>query len=124
MKSERPLARTSTDRAPSHPWTLSLWVPAWAEGATTWLTDPDGRRLAVAPGTVQRGPVVYCAESVDLPDGHDVDAVRVEASARPVEGAGDTGGGRSGRRELAVSSARRPRRSDGGKGFCGGRYGS
>lgn len=113
-------------RSPDHPWTLSLRVPAWAEGATAWLVDPDGGRRAVAPGTaevtrvfrpgdetvlelpvrprwlgadprvdairgtaaVQRGPLVYCAESVDLPDGHDVDAIRVDPSARP-EGRAD-----------------------------------
>ncbi|MGW7202380.1 glycoside hydrolase family 127 protein [Streptomyces sp. NPDC054837] len=113
-------------RSPDHPWTLSLRVPAWAEGATAWLVDPDGGRRAVAPGTaevtrvfrpgdetvlelpvrprwlgvdprvdairgtaaVQRGPLVYCAESVDLPHGHEVDAVRVDPSARP-EGRAD-----------------------------------
>ncbi|NUO42172.1 MAG: glycoside hydrolase family 127 protein, partial [Streptomyces sp.] len=89
------------DRAPAHPWTLSLRVPAWAEGAQTWLTAPDATRRTVGPGTaeitrvfrpgdeillelpvqahwlapdprvdavrgtaaVQRGPLVYCAES-------------------------------------------------------------
>lgn len=112
------------DRAPDHPWTLSLRVPAWAEGAQTWLTDPDGNRRGVATGTtevtrvfhpgdeirlelpvqahwltpdpridairgtaaVQRGPVVYCAESVDLPGDQDVDAIRVDPSAAPEEG--------------------------------------
>ncbi|CAM5252386.1 glycoside hydrolase family 127 protein [Streptomyces aurantiogriseus] len=115
-------------RSPDHPWTLSLRVPAWTEGATAWLVDPDGERRAVAPGTasvtrvfrpgdeirldlpmaprwigadpridatrgtaaVQRGPLVYCAESVDLPDGHDVDAVRVDPSAEPEDGPDDT----------------------------------
>ncbi|MGW0824517.1 glycoside hydrolase family 127 protein [Streptomyces sp. NPDC002845] len=106
------------------PWTLSLRVPAWTAGATAWLTDPDGVRCAVTPGTaevtqvfrpgdevrlelpvtprwtgadpridavrgtvaVQRGPLVYCAESVDLPGGHDVDAIRVDPSAEPEDG--------------------------------------
>ncbi|MER6184840.1 beta-L-arabinofuranosidase domain-containing protein [Streptomyces sp. NPDC001652] len=113
-------------RSPDRPWTLSLRVPAWAEGATAWLVDPDGGRRAVAPGTaevtrvfrpgdetvlelpvrprwlgadprvdairgtaaVQRGPLVYCAESVDLPRAHEADAVRVDPSARP-EGRAD-----------------------------------
>ncbi|MEU9917103.1 beta-L-arabinofuranosidase domain-containing protein [Streptomyces sp. NPDC051001] len=113
-------------RSPDHPWTLSLRVPDWAEGATAWLVDPDGGRRAVAPGTaevtrvfrpgdetvlelpvrprwlgadprvdairgtaaIQRGPLVYCAESVDLPHGHEADAVRVDPSARP-EGRAD-----------------------------------
>ncbi|MCX5337237.1 glycoside hydrolase family 127 protein [Streptomyces sp. NBC_00140] len=113
-------------RSPDHPWTLSLRVPAWAEGATAWLVDPDGGRRAVTPGTaeitrvfrpgdetvlelpvrprwlgadprvdairgtaaVQRGPLVYCAESVDLPPGHEVDALRVDPSAPP-EGRAD-----------------------------------
>ncbi|MEU0410635.1 beta-L-arabinofuranosidase domain-containing protein [Streptomyces griseorubiginosus] len=111
-------------RAPDHPWTLSLRVPAWAAGAEALLVDTDGTRRAVTPGTstvtrvfrpgdevrlelpvaprwivpdprvdavrgtvaVQRGPLVYCAESVDLPDGRDVDAVRVDPATEPVDG--------------------------------------
>jgi DUF1680 family protein len=114
------------ERSPDHPWTLSLRVPAWAEGGPAWLVEPDGRRRSVVPGTaevtrvfrpgdeirldlpvrprwlgpdpridairgtaaVQRGPLVYCAESVDLPEGQDVDAVRVDPSAPP-EGRAD-----------------------------------
>ncbi|MEU1785447.1 beta-L-arabinofuranosidase domain-containing protein [Streptomyces sparsogenes] len=116
------------DRTPDHPWTLTLRVPAWAEGAAARLVDADGTHRAVAPGTatvtrvfrpgdrirldlpvaprwlepdprvdavrgtvaVQRGPVVYCAESVDLPDGHEVDAVRVDPSTEPQDGPDDT----------------------------------
>ncbi|MDX3224908.1 glycoside hydrolase family 127 protein [Streptomyces sp. ME19-01-6] len=112
------------DRCPAHPWTLSLRVPGWADGAATWLVEPDGTRRSVAPGTatvgrlfrpgdevrlelpvaprwiradpridavrgtvaVQRGPLVYCAESVDLPDGHEADAVRVDPSVEPKDG--------------------------------------
>lgn len=115
-------------RTPDHPWTLSLRVPAWTQGATAVLVEPDGTRRAVAPGTVsvtrlfrpgdeirldlpvaprwlgpdpridairgtaavQRGPLVYCAESVDLPEGREVDAVRVDPSADPEDGQGDT----------------------------------
>ncbi|MFE7270923.1 glycoside hydrolase family 127 protein [Streptomyces sp. NPDC057623] len=111
-------------RSPDRPWTLSLRVPAWTEGATARLVDADGTRRTVAPGTatltrafrpgdeirlelpvaprwiepdpridavrgtlaVQRGPLVYCAESVDLPDGQEVDAVRVDPGAVPVDG--------------------------------------
>ncbi|MGW6906256.1 glycoside hydrolase family 127 protein [Streptomyces sp. NPDC054940] len=111
-------------RTPDHPWTLSLRVPAWTEGATAHLVDPDGTRRAVAPGTasvtrrfrpgdetrlelpmaprwlgpdpridairgtaaVQRGPLVYCAESVDLPGGRGVDTIRVDPSADPEDG--------------------------------------
>lgn len=109
---------------PAHPWTLSLRVPAWTEGATAYLVDPDGTCRTVDPGTaeitrmfapgdeirlelpvaprwiapdpridavrgtvaVQRGPLVYCAESVDLPDGREVDAVRVDPSVEPEDG--------------------------------------
>ncbi|MES5820252.1 beta-L-arabinofuranosidase domain-containing protein [Streptomyces sp. RG80] len=116
----------TVDRAPDRPWTLSLRVPAWAEGTPAWLVDPEGRRRPVAPGAaeltrvfrpgdeirlelpveprwlrpdpridairgtaaVQRGPLVYCAESVDLPDDRDVDAIRVDPSAPP-EGRAD-----------------------------------
>ncbi|MFF3333853.1 glycoside hydrolase family 127 protein [Streptomyces sp. NPDC002888] len=115
-------------RSPDHPWTLSLRVPSWTQGATAWLVDPDGVHRAVEPGTaevtrvfrpgdeirlelpvaprwtgadprvdavrgtlaVQRGPLVYCAESVDLPDGREVDAVRVDPSAEPQDGPDDT----------------------------------
>jgi DUF1680 family protein len=51
-----------------------------------WIgSDPriDATRGTVA---VQRGPLVYCAESTDLPDGHDVDALRVDPSAEPEDG--------------------------------------
>ncbi|MFI1359333.1 glycoside hydrolase family 127 protein [Streptomyces sp. NPDC020898] len=55
-----------------------------------WIA-PDPRIDAVR-GTVavQRGPLVYCAESVDLPDGREVDAVRVDPSAEPEDGPDDT----------------------------------
>ncbi|MCX4760277.1 glycoside hydrolase family 127 protein [Streptomyces sp. NBC_01275] len=54
-------------------------------------TVPDPRVDAVR-GTmaVERGPLVYCAESVDLPNGHDVDAVRADPSTAPQDGPGDT----------------------------------
>lgn len=51
-------------------------VPRWVQ--------PDPRIDAVR-GTVavERGPLVYCAESPDLPHGRDVDAVRVDPAAEP-----------------------------------------
>ncbi|MGY1502601.1 glycoside hydrolase family 127 protein [Streptomyces sp. QTS52] len=115
--------------SPARPWTLSLRVPAWTEGATAYLVDPEGTCRTVGPGTasvtrvflpgdeirlelpvaprwiapdpridavrgtvaVQRGPLVYCAESVDLPDGREVDGVRVDPSAEPEDGPEGTG---------------------------------
>lgn len=49
-------------------------------------TVPDARIDAVR-GTVaaERGPLVLCAESVDLPDDTDVDAVRVDPARAPVD---------------------------------------
>jgi hypothetical protein len=49
----------------------------------TW-PDPriDALRGCVA---VERGPLVYCAESVDLPDGLVLDDVRVDTAAAPVD---------------------------------------
>jgi DUF1680 family protein len=59
-----------------------------------WIrADP---RVDAVRGTVavQRGPLVYCAESVDLPGGHEVDAIRVDPSAEPEDGpAGPDGAG-------------------------------
>ena len=55
-----------------------------------WIgADP---RVDAVRGTlaVQRGPLVYCAESVDLPGGRDVDVVRVDPSAEPEDGPDDT----------------------------------
>ncbi|WP_374209659.1 hypothetical protein [Glycomyces sp. TRM65418] len=102
--------------------TMSLRVPAWAEGAR--LTGPDGEARTVAAGAftavtaacrpgdeirldlpvrprwtfpdpridavrgcaaVERGPVVLCAESIDLPGGADVADLSVDASAVPLE---------------------------------------
>jgi DUF1680 family protein len=46
------------------------------------LTAPDTRIDSVRGcAVVERGPVVYCAESVDLPDGVSVDALRLDAGA-------------------------------------------
>jgi hypothetical protein len=114
--------------APRDPWTLTLRIPSWAEGATV---EVDGQvspasapshtvhdaaagtritlRLPVEPrwtaadpridavrGTVavERGPLVLCAESVDLPDGADVRGLRIdpERPLRPLaDGALATG---------------------------------
>jgi uncharacterized protein len=102
--------------------TVSLRVPAWAEGAT--VTGPDGQtrpaeagrtarvtaafapgdeirlQLPVAPrwtvpdpridavrgcAAVERGPVVLCAESIDLPGGADVAELTVDVSVPPLE---------------------------------------
>jgi uncharacterized protein len=102
--------------------TVSLRVPAWAEGAT--VTGPDGAtrpaeagrtarvtaafapgdeirlQLPVAPrwtvpdpridavrgcAAVERGPVVLCAESIDLPGGADVAELTVDVSVPPLE---------------------------------------
>jgi hypothetical protein len=51
--------------------------------APRWTTpDPriDAVRGCVA---VERGPIVLCAESVDLPAGRDVDVLRVDPSVAP-----------------------------------------
>jgi hypothetical protein len=108
--------------APLDAWTLTLRVPAWADGATV---EVDGQvsqahapsytvhnaaagtritlRLPMAPrwtvadpnidavrGTiaVERGPLVLCAESVDLPGGADVQALRIDP-AQPLRALGD-----------------------------------
>ncbi|MFE2938165.1 glycoside hydrolase family 127 protein [Streptomyces sp. NPDC059255] len=54
--------------------------------APRWIgADP---RVDAVRGTVavQRGPLVYCAESVDLPGGQEADAVRVDPTADPEDG--------------------------------------
>ncbi|RIJ79223.1 glycoside hydrolase family 127 protein [Nakamurella silvestris] len=107
----------------SRPWTLTLRVPSWAEGATLTesgltrpvragtvsvtrtfgLGDEIRLRLPVTPRftlpdpridavrdcvAVESGPLVLCAESVDLPDGTELDQVRVDVSRSPVVGSG------------------------------------
>ncbi|MER5221611.1 glycoside hydrolase family 127 protein [Streptomyces flaveus] len=67
--------------------------------APRWIrADP---RIDAVRGTlaVQRGPLVYCAESTDLPGGRDVDAVRVDPRAQPRE---RLDGGRGGYRPATV----------------------
>ncbi|MGH8823910.1 MAG: glycoside hydrolase family 127 protein [Jiangellaceae bacterium] len=56
-------------------------APRWT------MADPriDAVRDAVA---VERGPLVYCVESTDLPDGGDVEAVRVDPAINPTERGG------------------------------------
>jgi len=92
--------------APDGPWELSLRVPAWAQGATldgapvarvaratdlragqeVRLTLPVGvrttlpdERIDAVRGCVafERGPVVLCLESTDLPTGLEVDDVEL-----------------------------------------------
>jgi uncharacterized protein len=102
--------------------TVSLRVPAWAEGAT--VTGPDGETRPVEAGrtarvtaafasgdeirldlpvsprwtvpdpridavrgcvAVERGPVVLCAESIDLPGGANVAELTVDTSVAPLE---------------------------------------
>jgi DUF1680 family protein len=65
--------------------TIRLELPV----APRWtVPDPriDGVRGSVA---VERGPVVLCAESIDLPGDADVDAVRVDPWAAPVDRDGE-----------------------------------
>lgn len=53
--------------------------------AARWVAaDPrvDAVRGSLA---VERGPIVMCVESTDLPGGHDVDAVLVDAGADPID---------------------------------------
>lgn len=58
--------------------------------APRWI-GPDPRIDAIrGTAAVQRGPLVYCAESVDLPEGREVDAIRVDPSAEPEDGPDDT----------------------------------
>jgi hypothetical protein len=53
--------------------------------APRW-TFPDPRLDAVRGAVaVERGPLVYCVESVDLPDGFDLDRMAVLTSAPPVD---------------------------------------
>jgi len=68
-------------RAFAHGDRLRLELPV-----TPRWTVPDPRIDAVR-GTVavERGPLVLCVESTDLPDDADVDAVRVDPSVAPVD---------------------------------------
>jgi hypothetical protein len=65
--------------------TIRLELPI----APRW-TVPDPRIDAVRGSVaVERGPVVLCAESVDLPGDADVDVVRVDPSVAPVDRDGE-----------------------------------
>jgi uncharacterized protein len=78
---------------PAPPGTVAV-TRAFAAGDVIRLELPVAPRWTVADpridavrGTVavERGPVVLCVESVDLPGEADVDAVRVDPSADPVD---------------------------------------
>lgn len=96
----------TVEEAPAEPRTLTLRVPAWADGATPVdstrrvFTAGDQVRLAlpVKPrwtfpdpridatrgcAAVEVGPVVMCAESVDQEDGVTLDDVQVDTSVAP-----------------------------------------
>ncbi|GAA1282668.1 hypothetical protein Psi02_31590 [Planotetraspora silvatica] len=122
METEFPHAGTVTitiRESPGTPWTLSLRVPEWAEGASVSV---NGVAEEAAPGVasvtrpfaagdtvvlelpiearfvfphprvdavrgcvaVQRGPVVYALESVDLPHGWSTEATVVDVSKPPM----------------------------------------
>jgi DUF1680 family protein len=105
--------RVEVTAAPERPVTLRLRVPHWAEGATLdapggtastpvapgWaeirrtfrsgdvvtLDLPTDPRVDALRGTVavERGPLVLCLESVDLPDGVALEDVRLDTSVAP-----------------------------------------
>jgi uncharacterized protein len=111
------LIRVAVDETPEGEWTLSLRIPAWADGARLRVA---GEEQAVAAGSyvavrrswqagdsvelslpmnvriveaderidairgciaMERGPLVYAVEQVDLPDGVSVDDLRLDATA-------------------------------------------
>jgi DUF1680 family protein len=133
----------SIQDTPTTPWTLTLRVPAWAQGATVSV---DGTTRAAAPGSAQirrawapgdtvrldlpmfprwsapdpridairgcaaceRGPIVYCAESVVAPDALDLQSIVVEpGTAREcaIEGVAGVPGVAVRVRELIVDSS-------------------
>lgn len=78
-------------RRPAEPGTVTIEWPFRADDVVTldlpvrprW-THPDPRIDAVRGCVaVEKGPLVYCAESVDLSDGRHVDAVEVDARVAP-----------------------------------------
>lgn len=91
--------------ADSHaePWTLAVRVPSWASGpdaarTRSWapgdhhslsfqmpvrVTQPDPRIDAVRGSVaLERGPLVYCLESADLPRGTELEDIGVPAGVR------------------------------------------
>ena len=57
--------------------------------ATRWTASRSPHRRRRGCVAVERGPLVMCAESVDLPGGRHVDGVRVDPTVPPRD-AGDT----------------------------------
>ncbi|WP_433824973.1 hypothetical protein ACQP2E_22840 [Actinoplanes sp. CA-015351] len=56
------------------------------------LTAPDARIDAVRGcAAIERGPVVYCLESVELPPGLGPDTLRLDAGAAPADRDGGVG---------------------------------
>jgi uncharacterized protein len=72
------------------PWRAGDEIVLELPMAPRW-TFPDPRIDAVR-GTVavERGPFVYCMESVDLPDGAELDRIAVVTSAQPADAPADT----------------------------------
>lgn len=109
--------RVVVESAPG-PFALDLRIPGWAEGATVdgeavspgsfrvdgvtegdvvelvlpvgpRVVRPDSRIDAVRGSVaVERGPLVLCAESVDLPDGMSVNEFEVDAATVVADGVG------------------------------------
>jgi DUF1680 family protein len=103
--------RVTVVETPADPWTLSVRVAPWSGRAdaengylrfqrswrpgerveveldvTARITLPD-RRIDAVRGTaaVERGPLVYCVEQVDVPDGVELDDLELRTGA-PIGG--------------------------------------
>jgi DUF1680 family protein len=97
-------------QSPQEPWALSLRLPRWSRSAQAdpvvvherrWsagetvvldldmsirVTEPD-RRVDAVRGCVafERGPLVYCVESADIPTGTQLEDLAVDSDREPVE---------------------------------------
>ncbi len=113
------------DESHDQPWSLSVRVPSWtsapeAGGSRTWAAGdrvsvrlemparvirPDPRVDAVRGSVaLERGPLVYCLESADLPPGTELEELTVAADIEPTtDDRGDIGPGIVG---LRVPAAR------------------
>ncbi|GIH07009.1 hypothetical protein Rhe02_50760 [Rhizocola hellebori] len=97
-------------QSPEEPWVLSLRLPQWSRSPQTqpvalytqrWqagdtvvldldlsirVTEPD-RRVDAVRGCValERGPLVYCVESADIPGGTQLEDLKFDSEREPVE---------------------------------------
>jgi DUF1680 family protein len=76
--------RVTVEASPAEPWTLSLRIPQWANGAT--IQDADGHARPIGPGMMRERREWHAGDHLVLDLGSDVRIVRPDPRVDAVRG--------------------------------------